>query len=123
MLELIRIGGFNMWFLLVIGAVMVITAIKFAVRADPQRLAILRALTFAILACAITGFCTGLLRSLLTGGEAPGPADERWMMMAIGLGESCANLVLGGMFAVITWILIAVGVRRMPTDPLSDSLR
>lgn len=39
------------------------------------------------------------------------------MMIAMGLGESCANLVLGGMFAAITWILIAVGVRRMPLDP------
>ena len=117
MLDFMRIGGWNMWFLFIIGVVMVITAIKFAVNADPQRLAILRALTFAILTCAATGFFSGLIRSLLAGSHAPGPADERLMMMAAGLGESCANLVLGGMFAAISWILIAVGVRRMPADP------
>ena len=117
MLDFMRIGGWNMWFLFIIGAVMTVTAIRFAVHADPQRLAILRALTFAILTCAVTGFCSGLIKTLLTSANAPGPFDDKLITMAAGLGESCANLVLGGMFAAITWILIAVGVRRMPADP------
>lgn len=73
MLDFMRIGGWNMWFLFIIGAVMIVTAIRFAVSADPQRLAILRALTFAILTCAVTGFCSGLLKALITGADAPGP--------------------------------------------------
>jgi hypothetical protein len=36
--------------------------------------------------------------------------------LLIGFAESTANLVLGGGIAVITWILVAVGVRRMPQD-------
>ena len=31
-----------------------------------------------------------------------------------GFAESCANIGLGGLSLVLTWILVAVGIRRMP---------
>lgn len=111
MLDFMRIGGFNMWIVMAIGAVMVITAIQFARGADAQRLSILRALTFAIITAAITGFFAGLIKSCLG-------AERGLPVVVAGFGESCANLVLGGAFVVVTWILIAVGVRRMPADPM-----
>jgi hypothetical protein len=118
MLDFMRIGGFNMWFLTVIGAVMLVTAIKFARSADPQRLSILRALTFAIIVAGFTGFFSGLIKVFLATGDGPGAFVDRLPPMVAGIGESCANLVLAGAFAVVTWILVAVGVRRMPGDAL-----
>lgn len=118
MLRFMQIGGYNMWILAVIGVVMVTTAIQFARNADPQRLSILRALTFAIGTAAVTGFFSGMIATCL--GIERGDPDtlvDRLPLIAIGFGESCANLVLGGMFIVITWVLIAVGVRRMPAEP------
>ena len=118
MFDFMRLGGFNMWILMVLGAVMVWTAIQFARAADPQRLSILRALTFAIITASITGFAAGLIASCTHVGHGdPDKLVERLPLVVIGLGESAENLVLGGAFVVITWILIAVGVRRMPADP------
>ncbi len=117
MLKFMRIGGFNMWILMAIGIVMVITAIQFARGADPHRLSILRALTFAIGTAAVTGFFSGMIATCL--GIEHGDPDklvDRLPWVVVGFGESCANLVLGGAFIVVTWVLIAVGVRRMPVE-------
>jgi len=35
-------------------------------------------------------------------------------LVLLGFAESCTNLVFGGAFVVISWVLVAVGVRRMP---------
>ena len=115
MLGFLRSGGYNMWVLAAIGAVMVWTAIQFARNADPHRLSILRALTVAIVVGSITGFIAGLIKTCSVAGEPPGLADQLPMMIH-GFAESCTNLVLGGAFVVVTWVLIAVGVRRMPQE-------
>lgn len=116
MLNFMRLGGFNMWILAVIGVVMIWTAIQFARGADPHRLSILRALTFAILVASVTGFCSGLIKVFVSTGQDPDKFGGRLSDMVVGIGESCTNLVLGGAFVVITWVLIAVGVRRMPRE-------
>ncbi len=117
MLGMMRSGGFNMWFLAAIGAVMVWTAIRFARNADPHRLSILRALTVAIVVASIGGFIAGLMATCSYAGNPPELAD-RLPLMIQGFAESCTNLVFGGAFVVITWILVAVGVRRMPHEPV-----
>ena len=33
-----------------------------------------------------------------------------------GFAETMTNVILGGSFVVLTWILVAVGVRRMPSE-------
>jgi hypothetical protein len=118
MLGFLRSGGYNMWVLAAIGAVMVWTAIQFARNADPHRLSILRALTVAIVVGAITGFIAGLIKTCSVAGEPPGSLGDQLPAMIHGFAESCTNLVLGGGFVVVTWVLVAVGVRRMPTDPV-----
>jgi hypothetical protein len=115
MLGWFRMGGMNMWFLAVLGAVMLWTAIQFARNADPNRLAILRALTVAIAAAATIGFTAGLIRSCQAVPPTL-PEGELVRLVLAGFAESCANLVLGGAFVVISWVLVAGGVRRMPRD-------
>jgi len=115
MLGMLRTGGFNIWILAVIGAVMVGTAVRFARNADPQRLSILRALTVAIAACAVTGFVAGLIATCQV--EPPKEPGERVWLLVAGFAESASNLVFGGALVVVSWVLVAVGVRRMPRDP------
>jgi hypothetical protein len=117
MLGLIHSGGYNMWVLAAIGLVMVGTAIQFARSADPHRLSIVRALTVAIVVASIAGFIAGLIKTGGAVGTTPHELDERLPAMIHGFVESCSNLVFGGAFVVITWVLIAIGVRRMPHDP------
>ena len=98
-------GGFNMFILAVLAIVMLVTAVRFARNADPHRLSILRALTWALVFATLTGFITGLVatcRFVVTDPEAiklPLP------YLLTGFAESCANLILGGGIAVVTWIL------------------
>ena len=117
MFGMIRSGGYNMWFLALIGAVMVWTAIQFARNADPHRLSILRALTVATVVASIGGFIAGLIKTCSGAGGTPEELTNRLPMLVHGFAESCTNLVFGGAFVVITWVLVAVGVRRMPHDP------
>lgn len=116
MLGFLRAGGVNMWFLAAFGSVMVWTAIQFARHADPHRLSILRALTVATVVASIIGFIAGLIATCSAVGTAPNVVAEQLPLLIQGFAESCTNLVFGGAFVVITWVLVAVGVRRMPHD-------
>ena len=118
MLDFFRAGGFNMFVLLVLGAVMIATAIRFARNADPHRLSILRALTWALTFASLTGFVAGLVATCKFVINDPDAAKEPLPYLLMGFSESCSNLILGGAIAVITWTLVAVGVRRMPHDNL-----
>jgi hypothetical protein len=117
MLGMMRSGGYNMWVLAAIGVVMLWTAIQFSRGADPHRLSILRALTVAIAAASIAGFVAGLIKTGSGAGDTLQELAERLPMMVHGFVESCSNLVFGGAFVVITWVLVAIGVRRMPQEP------
>ncbi len=106
-----------MFFLAALGVVMIATAGRFARNADAQRLSILRALTWALVACTLVGFVGGLVATCRYVLGTPGALEDPLPLLLQGFSESCANLILGGSIAVITWILVAVGVRRMPVDP------
>ncbi len=114
MLGFMRAGGFNMWVLALLAIPALWTAVQFARNADPHRLSILRALTLAIVFCTITGFVTGLVATCHYVAGSPEVLEDPLPILLIGFAESCANLVLGGGIVTLTWILIAVGVRRMP---------
>jgi hypothetical protein len=114
MLTFMRAGGFNMWALAVLGIMLVWTAIRFARNADAQRLSVIRALTWVLVFSTVTGFIVGLGATAKTAMAAP-PEEQSTYVLA-GFAESTANIALGGGIGVITWILVAVGLRRMPGD-------
>jgi hypothetical protein len=115
-MQFIRAGGFNMFILLALGLVMLPTAVRFAIRADPQRLSILRALTWALAFATITGFVSGLAATCRHVVNDPNAIKDPLVYLLVGFAESTANVVLGGGIAALTWIFVAVGVRRMPHD-------
>lgn len=114
MLRFMLSGGFAMWFIAALGGALLWTTARFARAADPQRLALARALSMAMTASSLTGFITGLVATCHY--VLKHPEEPAHLVVLTGFAESCANLVLGGGLLVLAWVLIAVGVRRMPRD-------
>jgi hypothetical protein len=114
MFDFFRAGGFNMLPLAGMGIVLLVTAVKFARAADPHRLSIIRALTFAVLISSFVGFMVGLSSTALY--VVRHEPDDPLPYLLKGFSESTTNIMLGGGITVVTWTLVAVGVRRMPND-------
>lgn len=116
MLDFFKAGGFNMIPLTVIGIVMLVTGIKFARNADAQRLSLIRALTTTIVFCTIIGVAAGLASTAKFVVNVPEAQKDPLPYLLMGFAETMTNVILGGSFAVLTWILVAFGVRRMPKE-------
>ena len=116
MLDFFRAGGFNMFPLTVFGIALLVTGIKFARNADAQRLSLIRALTTTIAFCTIIGVAAGLASTAKFVASEPEAQKEPLTYLLMGFAETMTNVILGGSFVVLTWILVAVGVRRMPKD-------
>jgi hypothetical protein len=114
MLSFFRAGGFNMFVLAGIGIALLWTSARFARNADPQRLSLIRALTWVLVFSTVTGFMANLAATAKHAVDAP--PEDLVPYLLLGFAESTANVVLGGGIGVLTWILVAVGVRRMPGD-------
>ena len=115
MRDFFRAGGFNMWILAGLGIALIWTAIRFARSADAQRLSVIRALTWALVFATITGFFASLGATAVHAVQWHGqdPIEEYLLM---GFAESTANVTLGCGIGAITWIIVSVGLRRMPGD-------
>jgi hypothetical protein len=114
MIEFFRAGGFNMLVLAALAIPTWITAVKFARNATPQRLSIIRALTWAISFASIVGVAAGLASTAHFVVNVPEAQKDPLPYLLQGFAETMTNAILGGGIVVITWILVAVGVRRMP---------
>jgi hypothetical protein len=115
MIEFFKAGGFNMWILAGLGIALVWNAIRFARNADARRLSVIRALTWALLFSMLAGFFSALgttaVKAVTVRGDTP---LEEWLLL--GFAESTSNITLGSGIGFITWILVSVGLRRMPGD-------
>lgn len=118
MVDFLRYGGFNMVVLIAIGIPTLIVAVKFARNADPQRLSLVRALTRALVFSMAAGTAAGLMTAAFHVSRDEEMLKEPLRHLLQGFGESLTNLILGSVIASVTWILVAVGVRRMPHDTL-----
>lgn len=116
MLDFFRAGGFAMFPITVLGIALLITGIKFARNADAQRLSLIRALTTTIVFAMILGVASGLASTAKFVATQPDGQKEPLPYLLQGFAETMTNVILGGSFVVLTWILVAVGVRRMPSE-------
>jgi hypothetical protein len=114
MIDFFQAGGYTMFVVLVVGAVMVIAAARFARAANPQGLALVRALTWALVFAAISGIAANLMTVCHAVNDNPEWAKTPLPILLEGFAESITPAILGGAIASIAWILVAVGVRRMP---------
>lgn len=118
MFEFLRAGGFAMVPVGVIGIAMLVTGVLFARNADPRRLSLVRALTWAIVLAMVLGVASGLAATAHFVVEHDEAAKEPLPYLLQGFAETMSVVVLGGALSSLTWVLVAVGVRRMPREPL-----
>lgn len=114
MIEFFQSGGMPMWFILAFGLAALSGAIFFAVRPDELRLGALRAMSWATLFASLSGFIAAVATTLRYCVQLPPAEATNWHVFVMqGFAESSANLILGLSLLALTWLVIAVGLRRL----------
>jgi len=103
-------GGPAMFFVLVLGLAGLVAAGRFMRTPDLRRVDTVRALSLAVIFATVTATATDLAAvgyhvSKLEGDLAP--------IVLQGFSESMSPLILGVTFLCVTWMLMAVGYRRL----------
>jgi hypothetical protein len=115
MLQLFLDGGVPMLFVLVLGLAALIAAARFMRAPDARRSGTVSALTLAAAAAAVTGLAT----DLAVVGHHVAQSDqftEPLMLARVclqGLSESLSPIILGATLLCVTWLVMAVGYRRL----------
>ena len=113
MIEFLRSGGYGAVAVLLVGLFLLATSAWFAVRKDGRVRGFLEALGRALVFFSLTGTVTGFAQTLRYAAERAPAGEERAVALLLGLGESLGSLILGFAFLGLSWLLIAVGQRRI----------
>lgn len=113
MLQLMREGGFPMVFVLVLGLVTLVAAVRFATAPDPRRVGAVAALSVSTLAVSLVGLAAALAAVGHHLAQNDAAAEPLLRMVLQGLAEAMSPLILGGSVLTATWIVMAVGYRRL----------
>jgi hypothetical protein len=114
MLQFFLNGGPPMVFLLVLGFIGLVSAARFMRSPDSRRVPTVIALSVATGFASLTGVASDI--AVFTHHVA---ANEEWLNTALagvvlqGISESMNPAILGGTFLCVTWMLMAVGYRRL----------
>ncbi|HEY4176783.1 MAG TPA: hypothetical protein VGM90_08130 [Kofleriaceae bacterium] len=101
----------------ILGLVLIITAIRFAIDPSARARGVIRAMTVVVAFSGLLGFVTGSIKTLIAAGEA-----GRFDLALIGLGESLHNVSLALVILVLAWIGVAIGsARRSGEASASDT--
>jgi hypothetical protein len=111
MSEFFTAGGFGMYPTLVFGFFLVGCSILFMVRAEPRYLAPLLGLGACTASAGLLGFCSGVMNSLRYVNQVP--ADERFVVVALGCEESLHCVMLALVLLVVAGIFVTIGAVRM----------
>lgn len=103
-----------MWFLLILLVVGLALAIPFAMAPDARRLAMLRALSLAMVFASLLGTIADLRNVAHAIVTVPEFAAEPFPILVMGIRESLAPIALGTGSLLLWWVLIAVGLRKAP---------
>ena len=112
MVRMFIAGGYVMWMITLIGVAYLIASVRFAMRGEPRLLAVVRALTWALVFTILSGIASDLSATMSHVVRSTASAEERSSMLIEGIGESCTPATLGFTVLSIGWIVVAVGVRR-----------
>jgi hypothetical protein len=112
-LQSFREGGWVMFLIFALGLPGVGGGLRFVWKGEHQLVAFLRYNTGAVLLASWFGFVVGGMHVLwyLTERATEG---ERVTTALVGLREASNNLSAGFLFALLTWMLLAIGHRRFP---------
>lgn len=106
-------GGWGMWWLLGLGAVSFVAALRFAWRGEHQCVPFLKWMIVTELLVGGFGFLSGMMLVLRHVIEQVAP-EQRWWVLFIGTREALANLSFALVCSALTALTIAVGYRRFP---------
>jgi ABC-type Fe3+ transport system permease subunit len=114
MIQFFLNGGPPMLFIVILGLAGLVSAGRFMSRPDPRRVGTAVALTVGLVFAAVTGVATDVAAFTTHVARLEGVADgERAAMALQGLSESMSPAILGGTFACVIWLMMAVGFRRL----------
>lgn len=118
MIEFFQAGGVPMWFVLLFGVASLVAAGAFAISPDPRKVEAVRALTWA----AVFSIAAGIVADLAAVGSNV-PAHPEWsvspkihLIVMQGFAESMTPGVLGFSLLALTWMVMAVGHRRLARE-------
>lgn len=118
MIEFFQAGGVAMWFVLLFGALSLVAAAAFAARPDPRRIDAVRSLSVAT----VFSIAAGIVADLAAVGSKV-PAHPEWsvspkihLIVMQGIAESMTPGVLGFSLLALTWMVMAVGHRRLARE-------
>ena len=106
------------FFVVIIGLVTLVTAVYFSFRPSERTLSVLRPLCAATVFSSLTAFFLGVANGLVGLSRAleratdSAAAAQVWRTFLGGLAESPAALILGFSILSVSWLLVAVGLRR-----------
>jgi hypothetical protein len=109
-------GGFPMIVLLVVGAMALVGAARFAMTPHPGKLPYLGALALAVAATSFAGVCADLVTVSVKVPANPeiASAENLPLILLVGFGESLTPAILGAAIVAVIALLVAVGLRRLP---------
>lgn len=119
MLTFFQAGGFPMFFVLGLGLAALIAAARFMRAPDPRKSGTVVALTVA---AAFATLCA-LASDIAAVGKNVAQKDD-WgadlpRVVLMGLSESMSPVILGGTLLCVTWLVMAVGYRRLASRVVS----
>ncbi len=113
MSQYIRAGGYTMWVLIALSAVMIVIAVRFLLKPEPARLAVLRALTWVQILVILGGVATNLTSVCKSaGGEFERTGKILPEILVQGVGEALTPAAFGFSILGFVWLLIALAVRK-----------
>jgi hypothetical protein len=117
MMAFMQAGGLGIWIVLLFAVLTGAAAVAFALKPDPRRVELLRALSRATVFAVLTSVSANLAA---VGWKVP--QNEEWarspdlpLIVMTGIAESLTPAILGFAFLGIAWFITAVGVRRSGT--------
>ena len=100
-----------MWFVLGLAAGSLMAAAVFVARADLRKLALGRSLTWATLLAVASGLCANFAAVMSYAAQNERP--DLHLVVMQGLAEAVTPGILGLTMLSISWLLVAVGTRRV----------
>ena len=107
-------GFVHLGLILAISLITLATAISFAMRPGERKLGILRPLSVATPFFLAGNAFAGVGATMLHLSDSPAVGNEMSKMLTAGLAEATVPAIIGFTFLGLSWLLVAVGLRRQP---------
>ena len=113
MFEFMRLGGWGMWFILIVGGAAVYVAGSYAYKPEERKLSLIRPLSLSTVFATLAGMAAGLGSTAHYISSRPEiTGDEISRTFLGGFYELLRNPILGFGLLMAAWLLVAVGMRR-----------